>query len=96
MTTHIHQYTNNLMKRYDRNRDGWINMTSMPAFGVYPEVTGRAADFFQRSSPIGQFVTHEALVAQAVAGQVDTNRDGRISALEGLMAWVKFGINGMF
>ncbi|MEB3330405.1 MAG: EF-hand domain-containing protein [Candidatus Sericytochromatia bacterium] len=96
MATSIQQYTSNLMKRYDRNRDGWINMTSMPAFGVYPEVTGRAADFFQRSSPIGQFVTHEALVAQAVAEQVDTNRDGRVSFFEGLTAWVKFGINGLF
>lgn len=93
---HIQQYTQNLMAKYDRNRDGWINMTSMPAFGVYPEVTGRAADFFQRSSPIGQFVTHEALVGQAVANQVDTNRDGQVGVLEGLMAWVKFGVNGLF
>lgn len=92
----IQQYTQNLMRKHDRNGDRVINMTSMPVFGIYPEVTGRAADFFQRSSPIGQFVTHEALVGQAVANQVDTNRDGQVGVLEGIMAWVKFGINGMF
>ena len=92
----IQQYTQNLMAKHDRNRDGWVNMTRLPAFGVYPEVTGRAADFFQRSSPVGQFVTHEALVAQAVARDVDTNRDGQVGILEGLMAWVKFGVNGLF
>lgn len=93
---HIQEYTRNLMNKYDRNKDGWINMTHLPALGVYPEVTGRAQDFFQRSSPLGQFVTHEALVAQAVANQVDTNRDGRVGFLEGIAAWVKFGINGLF
>ncbi|MEB3285680.1 MAG: EF-hand domain-containing protein [Candidatus Sericytochromatia bacterium] len=92
----IQQYTRNLMKNYDRNQDGWINMTHLPAFGVYPEVTGRAKDFFQRSSPLGQFVTHEALVAQAVATEVDTNRDGQVGFFEGLAAWVKLGINGLF
>ncbi|MEB3196002.1 MAG: EF-hand domain-containing protein [Candidatus Sericytochromatia bacterium] len=92
----IEQFTRNLMKNYDRNGDGWINMTQIPALGVYSEVDGRARDFFQRSSPIGQFVTHEALVAQAVAHEVDTNRDGHVSFLEGLMAWARFGINGLF
>ena len=93
---HINQYTQNLMNHYDKNRDGWISMVNMPIINQYPEAGGRAGDWFQRTSPIGQFVTHGALVANAVARDVDTNRDGNVSVLEGLIAWAKFGINGLF
>jgi hypothetical protein len=93
---HITQYTQNVMKKYDRNGDGWISMVNMPILGQYPEVTGRAADFFQRSSPIGQFATHGALVQNLVANEIDTNHNGDISFFEGLKAWAFKGINGLF
>ncbi len=91
----INKYTNNLMAKYDHNRDGFVVTTGIPYISA-PEVTGRALDFFQRSSPLGQLGTHGVLVAQAVANEVDTNRDGDISLLEGLKAWAFKGINGLF
>jgi hypothetical protein len=36
------------------------------------------------------------LVHDAVAREVDTNRDGRVGLIEGLKAWREKGINGLF
>lgn len=92
----INQYTNNLMAKYDTNRDGLIMTSAIPFISPAPEVSGRARDFFVRSCPLGQFGTHGQLVANQVYNEIDTNHNGDISLLEGLKAWLFKGVNGLF
>lgn len=89
----IQAYTQRQMAKYDRNRDGIINLTQLntPFFQVNAEATGRTKDFFQRSAMLGAVCDPYSLY-NGVAREIDTNRDGHIGFFEGVMGWIKTGL----
>lgn len=92
---HIQQYTENIMKRYDRNGNGVLELKPVPILAPVPEVTGRARDFFEQTSPV-RYITERNMLNNAVYNYIDENKDGQVGLLEGIKAWFKFGVNGMF
>lgn len=89
----IQNYAARQMAKYDRNRDGIINLTQIntPFFQVNAEAAGRAKDFFQRSAVLGAVCDQYSLY-QGVAREIDTNRDGHVSFFEGIKGWFKTGL----
>lgn len=92
---HIQQYTENIMRKYDRNGNGVLELKPVPILAPVPEVTGKARDFFEATSPV-RYITERNMINNAVYHYIDENKDGNVGLLEGLKAWFKFGVNGLF
>ena len=92
---HIQQYTENLMRKYDRNGNGVLELKPVPILAPVPEVSGKARDFFEATSPV-RYITERNMINNAVYQYIDENKDGNVGLLEGIKAWIKFGVNGLF
>jgi len=85
-----YSYADAVMARYDRNRNGVIELVDIP-FVSQAEVVGRARDFFVSTTPLG-VVTNRDLIANYAANYIDSNRDGKIGLFERIANWFRFGV----